>query len=427
MPHIVLLGTLDTKLSEILYLRSCLYESSTHHSKPLRITLIDCGSTEVSHEAITISIPNLIKKQAPHPRELLSFSSRGPALRMLVDHTKKCVADLVQQGDVHGVLSAGGSGGTSVVSDVMRATIPIGVPKLLVSTVASGDTGHIVGDTDITMMYSVVDIAGMNGLLRTILSNAAGAMAGMASMYESSLKDVRGLDGHPMQVRWRVGITMFGVTTPCVTKIREILESQYPVEVYVFHATGHGGKAMERLVANDQLDAVLDITTTEICDQVVGGCWSAGPNRLEAALRKGIPNIISLGATDMVNFGPRTTIPAAFTDRKLLEHNSNVTLMRTTKAECVEVGSFIVEKIKKFTKTPEMVQVWLPKGGFSILSVHGGLFADEDSDVALMATVKEGLKGTGITVIEDDRAINDEDFAESIARELVKLIGIKPR
>lgn len=334
-----------------------------------------------------------------------------------------CVRELISKGDVHGILSAGGSGGTSLVSAVMRAAAPIGLPKLIVSTVALGDTGPIVGETDITLMYSVVDIAGMNSMLRDVLGNAAGAMLGMSSVYEARLASFVGKGTEEEKVR--VGITMFGVTTPCVDHIREYLTEKYDVEIYVFHATGHGGKAMERLISEGRLDAVLDITTTEICDHLVGGNMSAGPTRLEAALKRGIPNVISLGATDMVNFGALSSVPPQFKDRKLLEHNPTVTLMRTTPEECRQIGEFIVSKIKTFAADPAKVEVWLPRGGVSMIAKPGQIFEDADADLILVETVRKGLKGSGVRVMEDIRDINDSGFAVEIAESLMSIVRKK--
>ncbi|KAH8726417.1 hypothetical protein GQ44DRAFT_705602 [Phaeosphaeriaceae sp. PMI808] len=229
---------------------------------------------------------------------------------------------------------------------------------------------------------------------------------------------------HLKAVKKRVGITMFGVTTPAVDRIRGHLESSYDIETYVFHATGHGGKAMERLIREGRIDAVLDLTTTEICDHFTGGVMSAGPRRLEAAAEAGIPNVISVGATDMTNFGPMSTVPERYQHRKLYEHNPVVTLMRTSKEEARQVGDFIVEKLRKHTKDVRAVQVWLPVGGISMIAVPGGPFADADSDAILFQTIKEGLAESGIEVIEDKRAINDENFARDIAEALIMKMRI---
>lgn len=430
MPHIIILGTLDTKLNEILYLRSRIEHALDQYSHvSSKVTLIDCGrKLSPENDKIDIKQQDLVKQYASQvSAKKLASLSRGDAIKFMADCASKCVKELwTGEGDSvpHGVLSAGGSGGTSLAAAVMREAVPIGVPKMIVSTIASGDTGPIVGETDITMMYSVVDIAGSNELLRTILGNAAAAIAGMAVNYETSRGQHEGETNSATKTsKTRVGVTMFGVTTPCVDQIRQHLEDKYGAEVFVFHATGHGGKAMERLVEEGRLDAVLDITTTEIADYLVGGSMSAGPARLEAALKAGIPNIISLGATDMVNFGPKSTIPERHRDRKFLEHNSSVTLMRTTGAECGEIGRYIGDKVRKYAKRPDLVEIHLPKGGVSIIATPGGAFADAEADRELRETIERELGGSGVRVNEDDRAINDKGFAIDVAESLMTLIN----
>jgi uncharacterized protein (UPF0261 family) len=330
------------------------------------------------------------------------------------------VRDLHGQKKIHAIISAGGSGGTSLAAEVMRNALPIGFPKLIVSTVASGDTGPIVEETDITLMNSVVDVAGLNQILRRVLSNAGYAIASMSHAYLAAADNT----AQEKTEKKRVGITMFGVTTPAADAIRKYLETNYNIETYVFHATGHGGKAMERLIREGGLDAVIDLTTTEICDHITGGVMSAGPHRLEAAAEAGIPNIISLGATDMTNFGPRSSVPERYGSRKLYEHNPVVTLMRTSKEEAQQVGTFIVDKLSKHTKDANAIQVWLPTGGISLIAVPGGPFADQEADSTLFRSIKQGLVGTGIEVVEDKRAINEETFAHDIAEALVMKMGV---
>ncbi|KAH0340524.1 UPF0261 domain-containing protein, partial [Aureobasidium melanogenum] len=416
MPHIVLLGTLDTKLPEILHLHSRLVALSLPGTS---ITVVDCGRSPVDHPAISISQHELVTRfGTKEERDKLQDLPRGEIIKYMIHCATSCIRELHQKQPIHGVISAGGSGGTSLASAVMR-TLPIGLPKLIASTVASGDTGPIVGETDITLMYSVVDIAGANDLLKNILNNAAAAIAGMSAAYEQQLQHRPEQDQGNQKLR--VGITMFGVTTPCVDKIREHLESNYAVETYVFHATGHGGKAMERLISEGRLDAVLDLTTTEICDFLMGGNMSAGPDRLEAALKAGIPTVISLGATDMVNFGPKATVPEKYQQRKLFEHNPTVTLMRTTKDECIDVGKFIADKIKRFAANPKMVQITLPKGGVSMIATPGGAFEDRDADDALIDTLVNQLQDSGISIVHDEKDINNEEFAVKIANDLMQL------
>jgi uncharacterized protein (UPF0261 family) len=415
MPHsicVVLFGTCDTKLDELLHLHNEIAHDSVD------VLFIDVGRKPVQHDSIDIRQDQLLRDYS-NSQEVDDLP-RGEVIKTMAACATKAVKKLYEERKIHAIVSAGGSGGTSLAAEVMRNALPIGFPKLIVSTVASGDTGPIVEETDITLMNSVVDVAGLNQILRRVLSNAGHAIAGMAHAYASNT------DGSKIQksTKKRVGITMFGVTTPAVDFIRRYLESNYDIEAYVFHATGHGGKAMERLVREEGLDAVLDLTTTEICDFHTGGIMSAGPHRLEAAAESGIPNIISLGATDMTNFGPRDSVPERYKDRKLYEHNPVVTLMRTSKEEARQVGEYIVEKLTKHAKDPNTIQVWLPLGGVSMIAVPDGPFADGEADAVLFQTVRNGLMGSGIEVVEDKRAINDENFARDIAKALIAKMGL---
>jgi uncharacterized protein (UPF0261 family) len=378
MVCVALLGTCDTKLEELLFLRNVIREAN------VQVALIDVGRSPTNHEAITILQKDLLNDHTEE--ENLIERERGDVIKIMAECATKAVRSLYEEGKIQGVIAAGGSGGTSIAASTMRDGLPIGFPKLIVSTIASGDTGPIVGETDITLMYSVVDVAGLNQVLKEVLSNAGSAMAGMASAFFN-----RKLQQTSPSAQKRVGITMFGVTTPAVDEIRKHLETNYDIETFVFHATGHGGKAMERLIREGRLDAVLDLTTTELCDHITGGVMSAGPNRLEAAAMAGIPNIISVGATDMTNFGPMSTVPERYKSRKLYEHNPVVTLMRTSQQEAAQVGDLIVSKLKNHTKNPSMVQVWLPKGGISMIATPSGPFADKEADTVLFQVIKEGL------------------------------------
>ncbi|KAH7110069.1 hypothetical protein B0J11DRAFT_207502 [Dendryphion nanum] len=413
MTTVVVLGTCDTKLEELLFLRDriCQYGRSTE------VVVIDAGRTPVDHESITISQEALLFKYGND--ENVSNHSRSDLLTMMAQCATKAVGELFRTNSLHGIIAAGGSGASYLASEVMRNALPIGFPKMLVSTVASGDTGPIVGETDITLMYSVVDVAGLNQLLRKVLSNAGTAIAAMAHAYaEPNIIPV------PSKEMKRVGITMFGVTTPAVDAIRTHLESNWPIETYIFHATGHGGKALERLVREGGLDAVLDLTTTEICDFLVGGVMSAGPERLSAAAQAGIPNIISVGATDMTNFGPKDTVPEKYRSRNLYVHNPTVTLMRTSVEESRAIGRFIATQLKTHSKTQRLVEVWLPTGGVSMMSVPSGPFEDRIADSALFEEIHNGLKGSDIGVIEYASSINDSRFAVRIAESLVRKMGL---
>ncbi|KAL4802535.1 hypothetical protein BDV18DRAFT_146905 [Aspergillus unguis] len=423
--HIILLGTLDTKQSEVLYLQSQLLQTADLLSLSLEVTLIDVGCRPVTSPEITISHKDLLQKYIPEgsgSKDPWSLP-RGEAIKYISACATQCVSTLLKEGPVHGIIGTGGSGGTSLISTVMRDAAPIGLPKMIVSTIASGNTGSVVGECDITLMYSVVDIAGQNQLLRDVLSNAAGSIVGMASAYQYRIEHRPGQGQQGKKTR--VGITMFGVTTPSVDAIRKHLETNYNVEVYVFHATGHGGKAMERLVSEGYLDAIIDLTTTEICDLVAGGEMACDGTRLETGLKRGIPNIISVGATDMVNFGPEGSIPSKYREkkgegeRKFFVHNPSVTLMRTNKEECRAIGEFIVEKIQKHARQDGKVEVWIPKGAVSAISGKGGVFEDREADEALFDALRQ-LKGT-VKVVEDEHEVNDGGFAVDIADRLMTM------
>jgi uncharacterized protein (UPF0261 family) len=276
----------------------------------------------------------------------------------------------------------------------------------MVSTVASGDTRPYVGAVDVTMMYSVVDISGVNRVSARIMANAAGAIAGMVDA------EVPALEAKPL-----VGATMFGVTTPCVTRARERLE-ELGYEVLVFHATGAGGQSLEALVRDGFLAGVLDTTTTELADELVGGVLSAGPDRLEAAGAAGVPQVVSLGALDMVNFGPRETVPPQFEGRNLYVHNPTVTLMRTTPGECAELGRTIGRKLSG-ARGPTVL--FVPLKGVSMIAVEGQVFHDADADAALFGGLRETLADS-VEVREVDTDINDPDFAVAMADRLHALI-----
>ncbi len=298
------------------------------------------------------------------------------------------------------------------VTQAMRA-LPIGVPKLMVSTLASGDTRPYVGAVDVTMMYSVVDIAGINRISERILTNAAAAIAGMARAY---------VDFQPSSdTKPLIGATMFGVTTPSVTEARRYLEER-GYEVLVFHATGTGGQSMEALVNGGFLAGVLDITTTELADELVGGVLSAGPHRLEAAGNHGIPQVVSLGALDMVNFGPIDTVPEKFKHRKLYKHNPTVTLMRTTAEECAELGRIIARKLNS-ARGP--VTLFIPLRGISMLATEGNAFYDPVADQALIDNLKAEL-GANVEVRELDMDINDSRFAQAMAKRMDDYVRTQP-
>ena len=331
------------------------------------------------------------------------------------------VNELYKSNIIHGIVSMGGSGGTSLAATVMRtAALPFGFPKLVVSTVASGDTSKFIGESDIMMIPSVVDVAGLNSLLRIVIENAAAAIKAMAK--ENFERTMRFQGSSNLKRKLRIAITMFGVTTPGVTTAMEYLNS-LGHEVFVFHATGTGGRAMERLILEGQVDGVLDLTTTELADELVGGIMSAGPDRLTAAAKKDIPQIVSLGALDMVNFGARSSVPEKFNGRHLVEHNPSITLMRTTPEECRKLGQVLSHRLKENCMCTAKVEVWSPCKGVSIMAEKGGKFYDEEADSALIGALTKGLNGSGIKLERKDMTINDPEFAIGMAKRLLEMMA----
>ena len=329
MKTILLIGTLDTKGQEFAFVRKRI-EDRGH-----KVLLMNAGVFE-STITTDITAEDVAKAGGSDLEILRNRQDRGQAIDVMQRGVAGVTKQLYDQNKIHAVLGLGGSGGTILATAGMR-TLPVGVPKLMVSTLASGDTAPYVDIKDITMMYSVVDIAGLNSLSQLILSNAAGMICGAVEVKKTASTD----NDKPL-----IAATMFGVTTPCVTKVRERLES-YGYEVITFHATGTGGRAMEGLIADGYVKAVADITTTELADELVGGVLSAGKNRLEIAGQHSIPQVVSLGALDMVNFWAVSTIPEKFRQRNLYKHNDNVTLMRTTLEENEQLGRIIAQKLNQ--------------------------------------------------------------------------------
>lgn len=423
MATILLLGTCDSKFPELLFVKHQILTTTATKE----VLLLDLGRTPTTHPEINITQHEILQLASTNnnvdsnsSKVEVSTLPRQEYITHLLDHATSAVTHLHQTKPLHAVLGIGGSCGTALATGVMRNVFPVGFPKLMVSTMASGDVKPYVEETDITMMYSVVDVAGTNRILRRILANAAGAVGGMAelSLSLSSATSGEGDDG-----KKRIGITMFGVTTPCVDRIREHLEQTQNYEVYVFHATGAGGKAMERLVREGQLDAVLDLTTSEIADELVGGVLSAGPGRLSAAAEAGIPQVISVGACDMVNFGTRDSVPERFAggDRKLYQHNPTVTIMRTTPEECRDIARFMAKKLRDVSR-PDRIRLVFPTGGISMLDVPGQAFHDPEADAVLFDTIEQELASTSIDIRRDPRQINDPDFAVALADSLVELM-----
>jgi uncharacterized protein (UPF0261 family) len=403
MATVVLLGTLDTKGVEYDYVRSRIQAEGCH------TIMIDAGILGQPQARADIAREEVAQAAGSNLAQMIDARDRGAAIDAMSRGATNIVQRLYAEGRLHGIIGIGGTGNSALVSQAMRA-LPVGVPRLLVSTVASGDTRPYMGAVDMAMMYSVVDIAGLNRISERILTNAAAAIAGMARAYASFKPSTA---NKPL-----IGATMFGVTTPCVTEARKQLE-QRGYEVLVFHATGTGGQSMEALVNGNFLSGVLDITTTELADELVGGILSAGPQRLEAASKKGLPQVISLGALDMVNFGPIDTVPEKFRQRKLYKHNATTTLMRTTPEENAELGRIIAQKIN-LAQGP--LALFIPLKGISMIDTEGAPFYDPAADKALIETLKKTLDSR-IEVHELDMDINDPRFAQAMALRLVELIS----
>ncbi|HYY74996.1 MAG TPA: Tm-1-like ATP-binding domain-containing protein [Gaiellaceae bacterium] len=393
MATVVLVGTLDTKGLEYDYLRERL------RAHGVETILVDAGVLGEPRAKPDVTREEVARAAGADVDALAAADDRGAAVETMARGAAAIVTALHSEGRLDGVLALGGSGGTAVATEAMRA-LPVGVPKLMVSTMASGDTRPYVGATDVTMTYSVVDISGINAVSARILANAAAAMAGMAAAEPPAAAG-----GGPL-----VGATMFGVTTPCVTTARERLE-ELGYEVLVFHATGTGGQSMEALMRSGFITASLDVTTTELADDLVGGVLSAGPDRLEAAGELGLPQVVSVGALDMVNFGPIDTVPAEFRSRNLYKHNPTVTLMRTTSAECAELGRRIARKLNA-ARGP--VTLFLPLRGVSLIDTEGQVFWDPEADRVLFDALRETLD-PGANVRELDTDVNDPAFARAMA------------
>jgi uncharacterized protein (UPF0261 family) len=400
-PTVVLVGTLDTKGDEYAYLRRRLTDAG------LAVLVVDVGTLDPPRTHADVSREEVAAAAGIDLAALTAAGDRGAAVRAMCDAAPVVVRRLFDEGRCAAVLAAGGSGNTAIATAAMRA-LPIGVPKLMVSTMASGDTAAYVGASDVVMMPAVTDVAGLNSVSARVLAHAAAAVAGMVT---AAPVDVGG--DRPV-----VAATMFGVTTPAVTAAREELERR-GYEVLVFHATGTGGRTMESLVESGLVAGVLDLTTTELADDLVGGVLSAGPHRLEAAGRQGVPQVVSLGALDMVNFGPRESVPERFAGRNLYVHNPSVTLMRTTPEECAELGRRVAATLSAATGPAAL---YVPLRGVSAISGEDGPFADPAADEALFAAVREGL-GPNVELHEVDAHINDRSFAEAMAARLDEFLG----
>jgi uncharacterized protein (UPF0261 family) len=393
---VVIVGTLDTKAEEIGFARDVI------EAQGVDVHLLDTGVMDDPEIDPDTAASDVAEAGGTSLEALREAGDRGDAIETMGQGAADIATQLHDEGVLDGILGLGGSGNTSVATEAMRA-LPVGVPKLMVSTVASGDTEPYIGTRDLAMMYSVADIEGLNQLSREVIANGALAVVGMVA----NDPDVE------VEDRPTIAITMFGVTTPCVQAAREYLEDR-GYEIIVFHATGTGGRAMERLIEEGIVDGVLDVTTTEWADQHVGGVLAAGEDRLDAAAEAGIPQVVSTGALDMVNFGPRDTVPEEFEGRQFHVHNPQVTLMRTTPGETREIGEIVAGKLNAATAPTALA---LPLGGVSMLDVEGEDFHDPEADRALFDALRAEIDGE-IELLEIETDINDESFAETIAERL---------
>ncbi|MDO8542908.1 MAG: Tm-1-like ATP-binding domain-containing protein [Opitutaceae bacterium] len=402
-PTIAILGTFDTKGPEHAFIADAIRRQG------FDTKLIDAGSMGTPALAADIPAAQVAATGDDNWREILARKDRGECVALMGRGAACVVAGLAAEGKIHGIISLGGGGGTAIATAAMRA-LPLGFPKLMVSTLASGNTAAYVGTSDLVMFPAVVDVAGINRVSRAIFENAAGAICGMVAAAEK--RRGRTSSDKPLVVA-----SMFGNTTACVTEAKRIIEAA-GYEVLVFHATGTGGRGMEALIASGLVAGVLDITTTEWADELVGGILGAGRERLDAAAKARVPAIIAPGCLDMVNFGERASVPARFSDRRFYQHNPQVTLMRTTPAECAELGRIIAEKVNRYLAP---VTVLLPRRAISIISAPGQPFHDPEADEALFAAVRKSLR-PGIPVVEMELEINDPVFARACADALLRNI-----
>ena len=403
MAAIALVGTLDTKGADFAFLAGRLRAAGAE------VIVVDAGTGEPDGLTPDIDGDAVAAAAGTTRAGLRAAGDRGRAVTDMGRGAAAVIAGLVAQGRVGGVLGAGGSGGSSIAAQVM-ARLPVGLPKLLVSTMASGDVSPYVGAKDVCIMYSVVDVAGVNRISRLVLGNAAAAMAGMVAARDLAEPDS---DERPL-----IAASMFGVTTPAVETARARL-TELGYEVLVFHATGAGGRALEALADARLINGVLDLTTTELADDLVGGVLSAGPDRLTAAGAAGLPQVIAPGALDMVNFGPPDTVPDRFGDRLFFEHNPTVTLMRTTQKEMTELGARIGRKAAAATGA---VEVFWPDRGVSALDAAGQPFRDPAADEACRTALERELTATGRKLHRMDAHINDPVFATEMADRLHQMI-----
>jgi uncharacterized protein (UPF0261 family) len=405
MPAAVwVVGTWDTKAEELAYLAGLL------RARGVPVCTVDVGTRGAAGTPVDVTAAE-VARHHPQGAGAVFGSDRGASVTAMSEALCAVVRVALQQGRVAGMIAVGGSGGTSLIAPAMRL-LPIGRPKLMVSTMAAGDVSAFVGVVDMMLMFPVTDIAGLNRLSRRILGNAAHAMAGMVQGEIPAAAP--GADARPA-----LGCTMFGVTTPCVQAVRAALADRFDVQV--FHANGSGGRAMEALAASGLLDGIIDLTTTEIVQHIVGGVCDAGPGRLEAAGVHGLPWVGSVGALDMVNWFAPATIPERFRARRFHAHNANVTLMRTTADELRQAGRELAARLQR-ARGP--VRLLLPLCGLSALDAPDQPFHDPQADAALFDTLREHFATSGShKLIEVDAHINDAKFADAVVAEALACLA----
>lgn len=397
MPVIAVLGTLDSKGAEHAFVAE-LIRKRGHET-----LLIDVGTGSDPTVRPDVTREEVAAAGGVDLPPVLARHDRGECVAAMAEAAPAMLAKLVADGRIAGVISLGGGGGTAIATAAMRA-LPVGFPKLMVSTLASGNTAHYVGTRDIVMMPSIVDVAGLNSISRLIFTRAAGAICGMVEVTVDSGA------AKPLIVA-----SMFGNTTDLVTAAKELLE-EAGYEVLVFHATGTGGRTMEALIESGMVAGVLDVTTTEWADELVGGVLSAGPGRLDAMSHAGVPAVVAPGCLDMANFGERKTVPTEFEQRPIYEHNPQVTLVRTTPDECAELGHILAEKANA-NEAPTAILV--PTKGISLISAEGQPFHDPAADEALFSAIRETAE---VPVKELAAEINSPEFAKACAETLLELI-----
>ena len=392
---IYVVGTCDTKGLELLYIRDLIERAGAS------TLLIDVGTLGEASEADVN--PQIVAKHHPHGESMVFRGDRGDAVTQMSIALEHFMGSRT---DIEGIISAGGSGGTALVTHAMR-TLPVGTPKVMVSTVASGNVEPYVGPNDICMMYSITDIQGLNRISRKVLGNAAHAIAGMV---KSSVPEV--------ESKPAIGLSMFGVTTPCIQAVVKDLETDF--DCLVFHATGTGGQSMEKLVDSGLVKGLVDATTTEVCDLLMGGVFSAGEDRLGSIIRTQLPYVGSCGALDMVNFGARETVPEKYKERQFHVHNSNVTLMRTTAEENKRMGEWLAEKLNQMQGE---VRFLLPLRGVSSLSSQGQEFHNPEADAALFEVLEQNVIQTEKRkLIKLNHNINDPEFSTELVKQFQAII-----